>query len=110
MTRYSSIKSLAFAAGAALAICSSSAAMAQNASVDPTSTQAGTFGPANGGGTWPVYGQVFYGQYGVSGGTGNGAAFVAAGTGNSNRTGVVTQAPDSACTTLPGTDIPYECQ
>ena len=114
MAQLSHFKSLAFAVGALLAISSSSAVMAQTATVNPGGTQAGSSsGPDPVGSPWPVYGNIQYGQYGASAGTGNGAGFVAAGTnsqGHYSATGVSTQAPGTICGTLPGIDVPDECQ
>jgi|SRR5580658_10899624 hypothetical protein len=113
MAQFPRFKSLTFAVAALLATSISSAVMAQNAMLNPGNTQAGSSsGQDPSGQPWPIYGQVQYGQYGASAGSGNGAGFVAAGTGSQGHysaTGVTTQAPGDACSTLPGTDISYDC-
>jgi hypothetical protein len=114
MAQFSQFKSLVFAAGALLTISSSSTVMAQSAEANPGGTQGGSYsGHGTEGPAWPIYGSAQYGQYGASAGSGNGAGFVAAGTispnGHYNIIGASTQAPGTVCSTLPGTDVPEDC-
>jgi hypothetical protein len=103
-------KRLAFAAAALLIVGTSSAAMAQDATAGaPGNTEAGTYSGPTQSSSWPVYGNLQYGQYGVSAGTGSqGRAFVGAGT-QANSVGATTQAPGTACSAVPGTDVDYDC-
>jgi hypothetical protein len=107
--RYLVLATVVFAASG------TSAAIAQSASGSAGNTQAGTYSAqAVAAPQPPIWLNIEDGGYFAKAGTGSGSAAAAAGTvspsNHINGIGVSTAAPGKACTVLPGTDIPYECE